>query len=436
MFAIKFLVLFIAVSCESKASLMPQAILQLVQTYYGDSSTILEIAYSSKKVKILDETLKLLSAVKQLQLNPSYLYDTIYLFDTVENFYKHESNVPILTKFDANLKKLVYCEDANEKKILQFLQPDTYAIFLIENIDQISLHTITRITEKKCRANQLIKINRFSSLERKWKTDKFFMPRIENFYGCEFLINLADHNEIGMPFISAQEDENGPETAEGVLVDMLNVLSTHLNFTLFIGNEARKKAESLGLNPDASRSTYDFAIGTKILETKHGASSSASSDPIYSTSDIYVVPPGELYTSWEKLLMPFDRLTWMLLGITFAIAFLVILLIKASKSTSMYELVIGSNVTTPSLNVIAIFMGIGQILLPQRNTTRFFFINFILFSLIMRTAYQGKYFEFLTSDMRKKPVQTIKELKENGFSVVVNSLDDVPLRYFHELLYG
>ena len=113
----------------------------------------------------------------------------------------------------------------------------------------------------------------------------------------------------------------------------------------------------------------------------------------------------------------------MWLGITFAVAFLVILLIKVSKSASMYEFVIGSNVSTPSLNVIAIFMGIGQILLPQRNVSRFLFINFVLFSLIMRTAYQGKYFEFLTSDMTRKPIQTIEELQDKNDTLNGN-IDD------------
>ena len=86
----------------------------------------------------------------------------------------------------------------------------------------------------------------------------------------------------------------------------------------------------------------------------------------------------------------------------------------------MYDFVIGSNVKTPTLNVIAIFMGIGQILLPQRNVSRIMFMCFILFSLIMRTAYQGKYFEFLTSDMRKKPTQTTEELKDKNFTVIMD----------------
>ena len=132
------------------------------------------------------------------------------------------------------------------------------------------------------------------------------------------------------------------------------------------------------------------------------------------------MPPGEVYTSWEKLLLPFDWQTWICLGLIFAVAFLVILLIKVSKASSMYDLVIGSNVTTPSLNVVAIFMGMSQVLRPQRNVARFMLMCFILFSLIMRTAYQGKYFEFLSSDMRRKPIQTIEELRDKNFTAIVS----------------
>ena len=37
----------------------------------------------------------------------------------------------------------------------------------------------------------------------------------------------------------------------------------------------------------------------------------------------------------------------------------------------------------------------------------------------MRTAYQGKYFEFLTGDMRKRPVATIEDMKKKNFTVFI-----------------
>ena len=60
MVTIKFLFVIFVVFCESKKSLVPQAILQLVRSNYGERPVVIEIFYNSKKIEILDETLKLL----------------------------------------------------------------------------------------------------------------------------------------------------------------------------------------------------------------------------------------------------------------------------------------------------------------------------------------------------------------------------------------
>ena len=441
MVAIKFLVLLLTVLCDSRKSLVPQAILQLVRNKYGELPVVIEVFYSIKKVNIFDETLKLLGSEKQLKITPTnttdfyefydknctyftelprcffnFSKDAIFLFDTLDNYrnFRWVLHLHDHQRMKTELNRLVYCEDASETEIQQIIESDrmhkreTYESFLIVKNDQISLQTMTRFTKQKCSVDQLVEINQFSSLERKWKTEKFFMPRIENFHGCELKTEVYQFNGIGLPFIRVSNKKDGTKTAIGSLAEMFDALSTHLNFTATFteGDDERK-------------TLYDFRIGTDQLNWIYDTYS-PSSDPIYFTSDIYVVPPGELYTSWEKLFLPFDQPTWIWVGISFAIAFLVILLTKVSKSHSIYEFIIGSNVSTPSLNVIAIFMGIGQILLPQRNVSRFLFISFILFSLIMRTAYQGKYFEFLTSDMRKKPMQTFEELNDKNFTVIIN----------------
>ena len=433
MVAIKFIVLFIAVSSESMASLLPQAILQLVQSNYGEHPVLIEVFYNSREVKVLDETLKMLSRVKQLKVTPvnitkiilmgppnffdfcllhhnichqKYLNNAIFLFDTLNNYQIWKNKFIYKQMYEGRLTNhLVYCEDLSQEKIESFPRNNTYESFLLEQNNQVFLHAMTMFTEKQCRPEQLVEINRFSSLKSKWKTDKFFRPRIENFHGCTLVFDFRVE-ETEMPFLRVTQTGN-KTSVEGAIIDMLDAFSTHLNFTYVYGKAAGKK---LGL----PENFFDLQVGPNMLEGIVNPSSS----PIYSTADVMVVPPGELFTSWDKLFMPFDRPTWMWLGIVFAAAFLVILLIKLSKSASMYDLIIGSNVSTPTLNVIAIFMGIGQILLPQRNVSRFMFMVFILFSLIMRTAYQGKYFEFLTSDMRRRTIQTIEELMHKNFTAV------------------
>lgn len=63
--------------------------------------------------------------------------------------------------------------------------------------------------------------------------------------------------------------------------------------------------------------------------------------------------------------------------------------------------------------------GGGQQVLPNRNFARFLLMNFILFCLIMRTAYQGKQFEFMQQDIRRPDVETIEEMIENNFTLFV-----------------
>ena len=421
-------ILFIAVLCESKKSLVPQAIFELVQSYYGERRAVIEVFYI-REVKILDETLKLLKSEKQLIITEidmdhyveiirerqsdriTFMKDAIFLFDTMKNYRKF---LFLRISDDFEFNHLVYFEDASKKSIQKILQRHNYRIFLLVENDQISLQTMTMYTKTKCRAVQLVEINKFFSLERKWKTEKFFRPRIEHFHGCKLTIAVDAYAQL--PFVQLLTTENGTETAEGAIVDMIEALSTHLNFTT---NYTKAEIDTfISLNYDL---TITSGLLSRLGRELYVSSSGLSSDAICTFSDVFVVPPGALYTSWEKLLLPFDWATWMWLGITFATAFLVILVIKVCKSTSMYEFIIGCNVATPSLNVVAIFMGIGQILIPQRNVTRFLFMNFILFSLIMRTAYQGKYFEFLTSEMRKKRIQTIEELNDKNFTIILET---------------
>ena len=463
MVAIRFLFPFFVVLCESKKSLVPQAILQLVQDNYGERPVVIEVFYNSRKIEILDETLKLLGEKKHIKVTPintdeidltkinlnvcfekyvscrneqiidsckyfkdfcsqEYNNDAIFLFDKLENYQKVKAKfytAIYFSELSGPLNHLVHCEDLTNFSLLAILTNDSYESFLIESNDKISLNTMTMFTEKQCRPEQLLEINQFSSVERKWKTEKFFRPRIENFHGCELYIKIGTMlSDINMPFFNDVKDENDKTITEGALIDMFEVFATHLNFTFIFGSYMDD------LNP------IDMVVlPMKFVESKNFVGS-ISSDAICSTSDVFIVPPGEFFTSWEKLLMPFDRPTWICLGILFAVAFLVIFLINFKKSSLIYELIVGSNVQTPSLNVIAILMGIGQISLPVRNMSRFMFMNFVIFCLIMRTAYQGKYFEFLTSDMRKKPIETTEELKDKNFTVII---DIIQYRLLYEL---
>lgn len=51
---------------------------------------------------------------------------------------------------------------------------------------------------------------------------------------------------------------------------------------------------------------------------------------------------------------------------------------------------------------------------------------FLLFSLVMRTAYQSKQFDFMLRDMRPHDVETIEEMIENNFTFYVQDMEVNP----------
>jgi hypothetical protein len=128
------------------------------------------------------------------------------------------------------------------------------------------------------------------------------------------------------------------------------------------------------------------------------------------------VTPGDPYTPYEKLFLPFDLITWILLAATFGITFLTIFIINRLPRSAR-SFVYGSKIFTPTLNVISIFFGISQARLPTENFSRLILILFVFFCLIFRTCFQSKSFEFLTSEPRRPPPRTLEDLKAQNYTI-------------------
>jgi hypothetical protein len=110
--------------------------------------------------------------------------------------------------------------------------------------------------------------------------------------------------------------------------------------------------------------------------------------------------PSEKYTNYEKMVMPFDDDTWYYLFITFGVAFFVVFIVN--KMPKKYQdLIFGSGVKMPAYNIVGTFFGIGQTTLPKANFPRIILIFFVLFCLVIRTAYQGVFFEMFVNEIRR-----------------------------------
>ena len=73
-----------------------------------------------------------------------------------------------------------------------------------------------------------------------------------------------------------------------------------------------------------------------------------------------------------------------------------------------------------TFNIFRIFFGIGQINVSKANFLRILLISFTFWCLVIRTAYQGKLFEFVTTAVRHPKIDTLQELRIKNFTVYLN----------------
>lgn len=139
------------------------------------------------------------------------------------------------------------------------------------------------------------------------------------------------------------------------------------------------------------------------------------STPFDFVETLIAIPNGEDLNSYEKIIRPFDSDTWTWVVVTFVIAFATIFCVNFA-SNKIRNFIFGRNVSTPGLNVLRIFFGISQLRCPGRNFARFLVMLFIMFCIVIRTAYQAKMFQFLQMNLVKPTFDTVDELIENNFT--------------------
>lgn len=256
----------------------------------------------------------------------------------------------------------------------------------IENI--IKMFTFDAISTPKCKL-KFCAVNEFSTLKQKWTTDQFgLLNKKKQFNKCHFRIysNRFDFAHEYSVSKTSKSSMKGQELLSSQLVrgfyeftvNVFDILAQDLNFTY------SKQTEN---------TRFDFEIN--ISPFSESSAVKNSHFLVYSEDEYtLVISTGEPYDALEKLILPFDPMTWLMVLITFSCAFLVILIVKFS-SVNTQKFVFGSRVTSPVFNVVIVFFGQTMNILPGRNFARYHLMVFILFSLIIRTGYQGVQYEMI-----------------------------------------
>lgn len=364
------------------------------------------------KIEILD------SAMPRYKLENS----AMMFFETVDSLEDFNMKVALTNKYAKKLKFFIYIKTATFDEIeslheLETLRPQSkgpmdfnhrtgilqFQYFIVHDESSFRLLTFEWFALNNCKVPRLAEVNRFDTKARKWKSSNFEMQKFVNFNHCELV--------FGVPGIehSFEYEIKGQEVLySGFHHEVLHGLAKNLKFRValnpFVTGEYRFK-----------NLRVDFFVVLAPLNL-YGMDLNFITQPYMFYNDYVLIPPGENYSGYEKMLLPFEEEVWAVIVFIFATAFSAIFIINLMR-LGVRTFFYGRRVTSPALNVAMIFFGISQTLLPRRSFARFLLMLFVLYSLIIRTAYQGKMFEFMQQYMTKSEVQTINEMIDNNYTL-------------------
>ncbi|CRK90117.1 CLUMA_CG003835, isoform A [Clunio marinus] len=237
--------------------------------------------------------------------------------------------------------------------------------------------------------------------------------------GCPVRVALTNSSDAVF-YTSIETSKNkmcGPE------IKLISTLSKALNFKLnftFIGHIGFlfENGTSEGPFRVLLDENADLAVGNWWLKTDRlkffSSTHSYAQQPL-----IFIIPPGKPVTHLERLISAFSLQSWICIGLFYLIGSLVILFVQL-KSPCVQEFVFGAGVTSPMFRMFSVFIGDTLNNLPKRNFARFLLMSFIIFTLIIRTVYQGSYFRQMRTFRHHKEVASINEMIEKDFNFYAN----------------
>lgn len=139
-----------------------------------------------------------------------------------------------------------------------------------------------------------------------------------------------------------------------------------------------------------------------------------STSAYYNDYAIVIVPPGQELSPFNKLLFPFTLIVWSLLLLCIVIGIVIIIVVQLHFK-SLQNFLFGERVNYPILNIFIALLGGTQNRLPRATFGRFLLMNFLLFSLNIRTLYQGSMFQLMQSNRKQSEMQSVDEIIASGF---------------------
>lgn len=400
-------------ACQSKTTTID---VRVLSDFDSDADKLLQHA---TKIPIRLQTKFNFSDSKELKKCNIFAIKSLRDFENFQKFLSPEF-------FDFRGNFLIIFKDGKIDEINQIFNVmwrfqiiNANAIFVDAN-DVISLATFLPFRNHKCNDTTPTIINQFK--DEKFTTQNFFIEKLANLQRCPVRVIIATKSE---PYIVLSENNT---RISGRDISLMEELAKSLNFKInyiilddkgfLLDNGTAGGIFQMLQNGSGDMTICDMWI-TRNRAKYFDAATAYMRDDI-----IFVIPPRAELSSFEKLIYPLDDQTWIFLIICFAIGYLVIFIISM-RSRAVQNFVFGENERNPYLNMFHAFLGGSLVKVPRRNFARFILLNFLLFSMIIRWAYEGAMYQFMQSDKKYKEPETIQELIDLNykFNVLAVSME-------------
>lgn len=369
---------------------------------------------SSTKIQLESETQKLNTNLVEKKLCTIFVGETYR--DFLKSFSKHS-----LKSFKLNGLFLIVSINGEIPEILKFFEILWKLHFFNVNFifeetnEKISVKTFMPFSNRNWNNTKPILINEFKGGKFKNETKNFFPDKMKNLHNRPIRVAVAAFSK---PYVIEEFLPDESYRFSGLDISLIETLSESLNFkidyTFFksVGYIYENGSATESFKALLNNETDVMISGWQLKAYRLNFFDTSTS--YWNEKVVFVVPSGKSFTSFEQLVYPFQLLLWMTILSCFVIGGLVIFVIE-TRSKRVMNFVFGTDVRHPYLNMFIAFIGGSQIVLPRRNFARFLLMIFLMYSLIIRTLYQGSYFELLKSNKRHKEVQSIDEMIENDF---------------------
>lgn len=427
------------VLCDISTEFMINQHLRFIISTHGEISSTTMETFNNFLLHINTTTLLEVENIEDTNQRYHLPRSMIIFTESLENLIDFEIRTRIYRMQDKAMPFFIYIAKATLGQFTEVLERIkelylgasgffVHGFFIVNEQDSVKLATVEWFSETVCNQAFLKVLNQFDKKSQTWirkleNYEKFF-----DFFGCELVMLLPIPVDNVLRHVSGYAFvKNGTFSVHGITPKVFELAGTIYNFLpgyqpaivppSYINNYFMDEITFYAVN----RTVKEPIVYFHVMSNYHWSNNVRVTNTFVDFKLFFAVTPTPTYTPYERLALPFDKETWILLCITLLSACVTILIINycfKSIRTSVY----GVEVRYPFLNLVQIIFGITLIKVPNTNFPRFIVILFIWFCLIFRTCFQSKSFEFMTSQPRHLMPETLADLLDEKYVIFAEDI--------------